>query len=360
MAEATLVPRIYSNFRGVDFRGEEINLTRSPDSLNVWKDYKETERIRTRPGMKLCKSFDGRINCVYSFKDFLVIHSGTNLYKVKNGEVIEDIDPYMKDKPSEGFIFDGCLYIKDGSNYYEYGADGGLTSVELNGYKPTTSIGRKPLGGGTIHEDVNLLSRYRRNSFVGDGVSTEYHLDTTDIDDVPPRITVDGGWQIKYNDPNISVNYADGIITFKNAPPKPLTDGQDNVVIEFRKRVPGYKERILNCTLLQVFDNRVFFGGNPDYPNILWHSSLNNPAYCSDLDYYEEGHDSALIRGIVAGNNALWVFREPSQENTTVFYHTPTIDYDYGKIYPSQHSSITTGCVGKAINFNDDIVFFST
>ena len=62
---------------------------------------------------------------------------------------------------------------------------------------------------------------------------------------------------------------------------------------------------------------------------------------------------------MVAGNNALWVFKEPSQANTTVFYHTPTIDADYGKVYPSQHSSIATGCVGKAINFNDDIVFFS-
>ena len=42
-----------------------------------------------------------------------------------------------------------------------------------------------------------------------------------------------------------------------------------------------------------------------------------------------------------------------------MFYHTPTIDSEYGKIYPSTHSSISTGCVGKAINFNDDIVFFS-
>jgi hypothetical protein len=42
-----------------------------------------------------------------------------------------------------------------------------------------------------------------------------------------------------------------------------------------------------------------------------------------------------------------------------VFYHTPTIDSEYGKIYPSQHSSVTIGCVGNAINFNDDIVFFS-
>ena len=69
--------------------------------------------------------------------------------------------------------------------------------------------------------------------------------------------------------------------------------------------------------------------------------------------------DSAAVKGLVAGNNALWVFREPSDANTTVFYHTPAIDDEYGKIYPSSHSSITTGCIGKAINFNDDIVFFS-
>jgi hypothetical protein len=69
--------------------------------------------------------------------------------------------------------------------------------------------------------------------------------------------------------------------------------------------------------------------------------------------------DSAAIRGLVAGNNALWVFRESSDANTNVFYHTPTLDAEYGKIYPSSHSSITIGCVGRAINFNDDIVFFS-
>jgi hypothetical protein len=79
----------------------------------------------------------------------------------------------------------------------------------------------------------------------------------------------------------------------------------------------------------------------------------------SDLDYYNEGLDSAEIRGMVAGNNALWVFREPSDANTTVFYHNPITDETYGKIYPSSHSSVTIGCIGRAINFNDDIVFFS-
>ena len=123
--------------------------------------------------------------------------------------------------------------------------------------------------------------------------------------------------------------------------------------------MPEYRDSILKSTMLQVFDNRVFFSGNKDHPNTVWHCSLNDPSYVSDLDYYREGMDTAQVKGMVAGNNALWVFREPSEANTNVFYHTPTIDEEYGKIYPSSHSSVTTGCVGKAINFNDDIVFFS-
>ena len=139
----------------------------------------------------------------------------------------------------------------------------------------------------------------------------------------------------------------------------PLTDGRDNVQIRFAKTVDGHRERINQCTMLQVFDNRVFFSGNPNYPNAIFHSSLNNPRYCSDLDNYPEGMDLAKVKGMVAGNNALWVFKEPNQHNTTIFYHNPITDAEYGKIYPSTHSSISSGCIGKAINFNDDIAFFS-
>ena len=49
MSEISTVTRVYGGFRGVDFRGEEVNLSRSPDCLNVWKDYKDVDGIRTRP-----------------------------------------------------------------------------------------------------------------------------------------------------------------------------------------------------------------------------------------------------------------------------------------------------------------------
>ena len=50
--------------------------------------------------------------------------------------------------------------------------------------------------------------------------------------------------------------------------------------------------------MLAVFDNRVFFSGNQDYPNAIFHSSLEDPRYVSDLDYYNEGMDLAKVKAL--------------------------------------------------------------
>lgn len=351
---AEIVPRIYTNFRGVDFRGEEINLVRSPDALNVWKDYKETESIRTRPGIELQEAFSKSVYGIFFYNGIQLVHSGTTLYKLSGGTktvLYEGLNEIV----SDGFVYEDKWYFKDGKHYLVYD---GSTIKNVVGYIPTTTIARKPMGGGTKYEDVNMLSDRRINTFLADGASFDFFLDVTKIDsDFAPIV--------KVNDEVVSASeynvfYEEGRIQFINTPPdSPNTDGQDNVSIEFKKAVTGYRDIVLKTTLLQVFDNRVFFSGNSEYPNVVWHCSLNDPTYVSDLDYYKEGMDEAKVKGLVAGNNALWVFREPSDSNTTVFYHTPTLDEEYGKIYPSSHSSVTTGCVGKAINFNDDIVFFS-
>lgn len=356
-----VVSRIYSNFRGADFRGEEINLVRSPDCLNVWKDYKHTESIRTRPEIKLSVATPtGDVLGIYFFEDEMIVHTGNMLYKIIDGD-IDVLYEGVRPNPGRSFVYEDAWYFKDGENYLQYGRFDGSekkTIRAVEGYIPTTTIRRKPEGGGSKYEDVNMLSDYRKNSFLADGVSFSFFLDVINIDeDYYPEVIAND----ELVDPSeYTVNYAEGSIVFDNEPPDaPLTDGQDNVIIKFKKAVPKYREAILNCNLLQVFDNRVFFSGNQEHPNMIWHSSLNDPSYVSDLDYYKEGMDKAPVRGMVAGNNALWVFREPSDSNTTVFYHTPSLDEEYGKVYPSTHSSITTGCVGKAINFNDDIVFFS-
>lgn len=347
----TLITRNYSSFRGVDFsnRKDEISIYRSPDALNMWKNYKNDggRCIETRPDLEFLVEYPDKIHGLFFYNGNRIVHSGTKLYK--NNEIIYS---EMAENKSNFFIFNNLLYIKDGNKYLVYDDK---EVKEVGGYIPRTSISRSPSGGGTTYEDVNLLTGIRKNSFCADGEATEYFLDVQDIDaDYQVKITI--------NDEEVTsftVDYEAGKITFNTAPDEPLTTGQDNVFIEFRKTVEGYRERIEKCTLLEVFDNRVFFSGNPDYPNILWHCSLEDPTYCSDLDYYTEGEDDSKVKSIVAGNNALWVMKEPSQSNTTLFYHNPTIDADYGKIYPSIHSSISTGCMSHGINFQDTICFFS-
>lgn len=355
MGIGDLVPRVYASFTGVDFRGEEVNLVRSPDSKNVWKDYTEIESIRTRPAMEKVAECGTPVWGVFFYevgnRVIQLIHSGTKLYRYEN-EAMTVLHEGLAPRQSQSFVYNNIWYFKDGINYLQYDGD---TVAAVEGYVPTTTIGRRPAGGGTTYEDVNMLTGVRKNTFLADGTSTEYYLDAQNLDsDYLPTVTVDGVEVGQFD-----VDYAEGKIIFTEAPDEPLTDGQDNVEVTFRKFVGDYRERIDCCTLLCVFDNRVFFSGNPDYPNAVWHSSLNDPTYVSDTDYYAEGLDLAQVKGLVAGNNALWVFKEPSQANTTVFYHNPTLDGEFGKIYPSTHSSISTGCVGKAINFNDDIVFFS-
>jgi hypothetical protein len=304
--------------------------------------------------MELNVSFDAPVYGVFFYKGIMLVHSGNKLYKVVNGNKTV-LFSGLQEATSNSFIYENAWYFKDGMHYLQYD---GSTIKAVEGYVPTTTIARKPSGGGTKYEDVNMLADRRINTFLADGASKDFYLDVTNIDtDFEPIVKVED--EVVKNRVDYHVNYETGLIHFNDVISEPLTDGKDNVSVEFKKTVPGYRESILKCTLLQVFDNRVFFSGNKDYPNVVWHCSLNDPSYVSDLDYYREGMDSAQVKGMVAGNNALWVFREPSDANTNVFYHTPTLDDEYGKIYPSTHSSITIGCVGKAINFNDDIVFFS-
>ena len=365
---STPIRRTYSDFRGVDFANDPslVLLSRSPDALNVWKNYKDTQGscIETRPGYRELANFMSKINGIYFYNDKALIHAGTNLFLWENfpdtptGTILKN---NMNDAKSSFVIFNEKLYIVDGTNYLVYD---GTTLKDVssdNPYIPTTSISRSPRGGGEAYQDVNVLQPLRKNTFVADGTSVDYYLDVTDLSTVTVTdVKVDG---TKKTTSDYTVRESTGdekavIVTFNTAPSAPTLSGVDNVEITFSKTVPGYIDRISKCTKMVVFDRRLFFTGNPDYPNAIFHSQLNTPNYVSDLAYYQDGTDESDIKALVVGNNILWVFKEPSQERDTIFYHTATTD-SIGKVYPNFQGNVSTGCYSDAINYKDDIVFLS-
>lgn len=361
-AAGTLVLRNYNSFRGVDYTNYEVSLYRSPDAKNMWKNYKALGKgIETRPDIETFLELQNTIFGLFFYTinqvEHMIIHCGVSLYdyntNTKEKKTLKSTG--MNPRRSQSFIYQNLFYIKDGINYLVYD---GQTIEEVVGYIPITTISRNPSGGGTVFDSVNMLSNYRKNSFCSDGESTVYDCDVETFTSSTVRVWINDVEKTS----GFTVNAGAGTVTFDKAPEAPLTDGKDNVVIQFEKKVTGYRERINKCTLLAVFDDRVFFSGNQDYPNVLWHCSIDDPTYVADTDYYNEGLDLSPVKALVSGNNALWVFKEPSQANTTVFYHTPSPTYVNDvlvNVYPCQHSSISTGCVASGINFNDDIVFFS-
>lgn len=357
MSSGDLITRNYSNFLGVDFSSYDVSLYRSPDSVNMWKDYKMLGKsLSSRPGLKKFLPLTAKPYGIFFYKvasvQHIIIHAGVSLldYNTQTETTTIIKATGMNPHESKAFIYNNIFYIKDGINYLTYN---GTTVADVVPYVPTTSIGRTPLGGGTDYNKVNLLTSYRKNSFVADGTSKDYYLDVPSFDSGTATATVNG------SPVAITEHAGSGYVTFSTAPQVPDTDGQDNVVITFSRTTAGNPEIIKNCNLLEVFDNRVFFSGNVDYPNSVFWSALNNPTYCPDTNYSREGLDAIPVKAMVTGNNALWVMKEPSQSNTSIYYHTPSIDEEQGATYPSNHSSISSGCVSTGINFNDDVVLFT-
>lgn len=361
------VSRVYKDYSGVDFSNEEVKSYRSPNAINMWKNYNNAlgKGIETRPGMTLLGGFGLQVYGLffYEINDVtqVLVHSGTKLYKWNNFPNMPVLDTNktelfigMNIRESQAFVSNNILFIKDGINYLEYN---GERIKEVEGTIPTTTISKVPSGAGEVYQDINLLTPKRKNSFVADGTSVEYVLDAQELDNDSIVAIVNGETLLEAV--GFDVDRTKGIVTFKTAPTKPLTDGQDNVIIEFSKTISGNQDKIKKCNLLSVFDNRIFFSGNQDYPNVLFHSELNDPRYISDKNFYNEGDDLTPVKVIVPGNNCIWAFKGENQANATAFYHTPTIDYDYGKVYPSVQANISTGCVSTGINFSDDIVFLS-
>lgn len=363
-----ILTRKYQSFRGVDFSNNEVANSRSPLALNMWKNYSDSECIETRPGMELLGEFGNKILGLFFFeKDdvtHVLVHSGTKLFKWNNfpekGDITE-LFTGMNIKESQSFTCGEVLYIKDGLNYLEYD---GESIKDVVGTIPMTSYYKNPDGSTSIDEDtdtdlvyqaVNCLTSLRKNAFIGDGESVDYQLDTIELDSASVYLMqaeVDGTIMIENID--FSVNREKGIVTFNTAPEK-----DSKVYITCSRTVSGYADRILKCTLLCEFDNRIFFSGNPDYPNAVFHCELNDPRYVRDTAYYTCGIDLANIKSIIPGNNVLWVLKEINQNTSSLYYLTPTLDSTYDKIYPSVNGSISLGCVSTGINFNDDVVFFS-
>ena len=379
--------KVYKGFKGVDFTSAvtEVEDERSPDAVNMIGDYAGMPEKRTGY-IDLGLDFNSqRINGIFSYVTpdsvkYLIVHAGTTIYRLCSdtdlNSISQPLNPasyiYVALTPSTpvaiygnannsrstAFVMNGKIYILDGKNYLVY--DGTTCQpVEEVAYVPTTQIAGKPAGGGEEYEEVNLLSPYRRNKFTGDGTSTVYMLDTTNIDSVV-AITVNGKSTSAY-----TVDTSAGKITFTTAPSKPSVSGEDNVVIRFKKTVTGYADRINKCCVHTAYginnDTRVFVTGNASYRNRMFYSKTNNPEYFPDVNYTMIGTESTAIMGFVKQYGELIVVKQKNEQDPTLFTCSATTDGNGNALFTTKQGLVTVGAVSRYAfgNLYDDTLFFT-
>lgn len=362
------ISRFLQEFSGLDLNSDftELNFTHSPDALNVYKDYQKGKALIGRPGLKNAFSVAGEVKAhitatINNRQQTLLWVKNDTMGKIYRLNADGTTTNILTNGYSDAvfFSFGNKIYFKNQSTYACSETDGNgnisaMIDVLTIATIPTTSFNREPMGGGEDFNPVNILQSKRRNSFVGNGEDTEYYLDVETFDSIN---------EVKVNDvvvTNFSTEPSEGKITFATAPPKPGIRGQDNVVITFTKATTGYSDRFIQSKILTQYDNRIFFSGNPTYPNAVFNSQREDPTYLPDIFYYEDGLDTDPVVDMIEANKGLFVLKGGAGDNVSVYFHQGKIFYENDmKVYPSTQTKIKTPCKFKGINFNSELVYIS-
>ena len=290
------------------------------------------------------------------------------IMKYREGVLQVPLFSSMNKAKSSSFVMNNRLYIIDGKNYlYFDGVE--IKSVLAEAYIPTTYINIIPDGTnrdtGSANEYRNLLQPKFKHTFIADGENKVFYLNENGLDK-------DSTVEIKlYGVPvteGYTVSLTDGTITFGEAPKKPEDEGypEGYAGLEITASKARDKEQILKCTVCAIYDDRVFLTGNPDYPNrIYWcrrnDTGYTDPSYFEEVSYMQDGVGNTPNTGMITVADTLMVLKGDTQQDGSVYYHTPqeTGDDLYPKVYPSSKGLNGIGCLGACVNFLDDPIFIS-
>jgi hypothetical protein len=215
------------------------------------------------------------------------------------------------------------IYDKDKVQNLNYGTSSSEISDFSELYIPTITAGSLPTGGGVGLEPVNLLNPYVRESYTGDGSSTEYavSLVPNGIGSTGAKLYAEvmdenGVWQsAALESPSVIIPGQVKTVTFETAPPAPPVEGEDNVRIYYRRaddEVSAGMGAICSCRCytqygLAGYKDRLFMSGCAEYPGYVWYSAMDKPLYFGDLFYIRVGTGSEQVYGLAGQDTRLAV-----------------------------------------------------
>lgn len=353
-----------SGFLGVDFSSSitDIDKRRSPNGYNF---INTNGTIEKRNGYKVL-AYLGKKAEIYGIwnvdtidGEYFIVHCGNSLF-----EMATDFSSYteiltgLANNISQGVIINSKLLILDGKRAIVYDLlekGDRVHYLDEIGYIPTTEIARSPNGlKSQSYESINLIQSSRINLFTSTEEDTTYQLSDIGLSSVSLVEVLDdtGKWVTKKVTTDYTVDLTKGQVIFKSAIGKPPVDGRDNVRIKFEVTNASNKSQINKCSIMTTYgyagaNNRIFMAGNPDYPNIVMYSYLENIAYMPVENVIKIGLQVVPINGLVKLlDGKLGVLKDVSDTDSTLFkigYGT----YNGNEAFPLEGSSKGEGNISK-------------
>lgn len=207
------------------------------------------------------------------------------------------------------FAFNNVIYILNGHEYKFW--DGSIFG-DVVGYRPLIAIGTPPSGGGTLYEQINVLTGAKRQSFRSDGKTNVYHLAESNIDSLD-YVMING--EIKILTTDYTMDLTAGTVTTSTILLNNIT-AYDDVEIGWTKG-SGQRDLILKNRAAIIYgganDNRVFMWGNSYYKNRRFYSGLADGVPSAEYfpaNYWSDVGSSYAITDIVKQFDRQIIFTE--------------------------------------------------
>ena len=382
----------YNNFRGVDFSTESVSVSRNRVAYGQ-NFYIDTDGFpEKRPGIRTTlriPKFDTSGNPIAGQYDDTVaiyglfhakynlsgeayernyVFAGDKVYRANSDftalidyrTILEEATTYWYAQTANGEDFkrvqmlqqDYVILFVTGNGFFKdvlildhmYPADGGWSGFW---YVPTTTINRLPSGGGEQYEDVNLATRERKNTFVGDGTSNTFVLDGPCND--ASGVTVEIGGEAVTGFTLAASTTDNASITFTTPPPD--GDGLANVTVQFSAYGESDADVInkaMYATTLQYGNGKYYILSNGDTD---YQSALDDPTYFPDRGYcvYEK---NCAIKGYANMADTVCVFVDSTYGPTV--YLRNVIESGGMPIFPA---AVTPGVHGETVLSGDTIAY---
>ena len=336
----------------------------APDSggARTMVNFEITDRgsLKKRDGFRTEAVYGGAIRALWTGElagttHFFAVEGVRVRHSATGWEDMELIGTLPGRERAQIFPFGSKLWFLGGAGINVFDpADG--TYGEPEPYRPLVTVNTSPEGVGTPLEEANLLGGRYRQSFSPFGGARTFKLFMTRPDSVD-YVKLNGE---KLPAGDYSVDLDAGTVTLNAAPP----DVADSVEIGFTKEDRLRSMRINQCRGACAYgsenDVAAFLWGDPDHPNVRYHSGLADGK--PDLSYFPENSytavgDGSAITAIIRHYDRQLIFTENAAYCSYPRTYTDGLGRDR-TVYPVDPLSSAFGCVsfgGAALMDNDPV-----